>query len=190
VVGSEHHRSDPFCTAGFRIVIGQLTNNSTVQLNGGRLVDRKLIIEPNSSSTPHAAPYPYFAESSTLFISPAGSASGSVKRTACTLTPHFHAFSLLSAALCVRARLLAGPRCHRLHAEWDGECCWKRRRIRRGERICWPRVLGIRRGSLLELVSEIMTIIIIHRLAVCIYTTPKSYTSYGFLTSYSFYNKP
>jgi hypothetical protein len=52
----------------------------------------------------------------------------------------------------VRARLLAGPRCHRLHAERDGECCWKRRRIRRGERMCWPRVLGIRRGSLLELV--------------------------------------
>jgi hypothetical protein len=111
------------------------------------------VTKTNSSSTPHAAPYPYFAESSTLFISPAGSASGSVKRTACTLTPHFHAFSLLSAALCVRARLLAGPRCHRLHAEWDGECCWKRRRIRRGERMCWPRVLGIRRGSLLELVN-------------------------------------
>jgi hypothetical protein len=93
-----------------------------------------------------------FCESSTLFISPAGSASGSVKRTACTCTPHFHTFSLLSAALCVRARLLAGPRCHRLYAEWDEECCWKRRRIRRGERNCWPRVLGIRRGSLLELV--------------------------------------
>jgi hypothetical protein len=53
----------------------------------------------------------------------------------------------------LRARAAArGPRCHRLHAEWDGECCWKRRRIRRGERICWPRVLGIRRGSLLKLV--------------------------------------
>ncbi|ONM12821.1 hypothetical protein ZEAMMB73_Zm00001d002032 [Zea mays] len=25
---------------------------------------------------------------------------------------------------------------------------------------------------------------------LCYHTTPKSYTSYGFLTSYSFYNKP
>jgi hypothetical protein len=83
---------------------------------------------------------------------PAGSASHSVKWTPCPCAPHFHTFSLLSAALCVRARLLAGPRCHRLHAEWDGECCWKRRRIRRGERMCSPRVLGIRSATLLELV--------------------------------------
>jgi hypothetical protein len=106
----------------------------------------------NSSRTGYPTPYPFFTRSQALFRSPAVSASLSAKRTACTCTPHFHAFSLLSAALCVRARLLAGPRCHRLHAEWDGECCWKRRRIRRGERMCWPRVLGIRRGSLLELV--------------------------------------
>jgi hypothetical protein len=30
----------------------------------------------------------------------------------------------------------------------------------------------------------------INRYDTHIYTTPKSYTSYSFLTSYSFYNKP
>jgi hypothetical protein len=107
----------------------------------------------NSGSTLHAAPYPYFAQRSTLFISPAVSASVSLKRTACTCIPFFHAFSLLSAAHCMRARLLAGPRCHRLHAECKYGVCWKRRQIRRGEKNCWPCVLGIRRGSLLELVN-------------------------------------
>jgi hypothetical protein len=106
----------------------------------------------NSSKTPYPTPHPHFARSEALLRAPAGSASLSVKWTPCPCAPHFHTFSLLSVALCVRARLLAGPRCHRLHAEWDGECCWKRIRIRRGERMCWPRVLGIRRGRLLELV--------------------------------------
>jgi hypothetical protein len=66
VVGSEHHRSDPFCTAGFRIVIGQLTNNSTVQLNGGRLVDRKLIIEPISLIRDHD--HYYRSPSSSMYV--------------------------------------------------------------------------------------------------------------------------
>jgi hypothetical protein len=108
----------------------------------------------NSSKTPYPTPHPHFARSEALLRAPADSVSLSAKWTPCPCAPHFHTFSLLSATLCVRARLLAGPRCHRLHAEWDGECCWKRSRIRRGERMCRPRVLGIRRGTLLELVSE------------------------------------
>jgi hypothetical protein len=108
----------------------------------------------NSSKTPYPTPHPHFARSEALLRAPADSASLSAKWTPCPCAPHFHTFSLLSATLCVRARLLAGPRCHRLHAEWDGECCWKRSRIRRGERMCRPRVLGIRSRTLLELVSK------------------------------------
>ena len=61
----------------------------------------------NSSSTGYPTPYPFFTRSQALFRSPADSVSLSAKRTACTCTPHFHAFSLLSAALS-RARAPAG----------------------------------------------------------------------------------
>jgi hypothetical protein len=79
-----------------------------------------------------------FSQRSILFISPAVSASVSLKRTPCTCTSLFHGFSLLSAADCMRSRLLVGPSCHRLHAECKYGVCWKRERIRRGERNCWP----------------------------------------------------
>jgi hypothetical protein len=92
----------------------------------------------NSSSTGYPTPYPFFTRSKSLFRSPAASASVSAKHTPCTCTPLFHGFSLLSAQDCMRSRLLAGPSCHRLHAECKYGVCWKRGRIRRGERNCWP----------------------------------------------------
>jgi hypothetical protein len=46
----------------------------------------------------------FFAQRSTLFISPADSVSVSLKSTPCTCTPLFHVFSLLSAQDCMRSR--------------------------------------------------------------------------------------
>jgi hypothetical protein len=94
--------------------------------------------ETNSSNTLHPTPHPYYTRSESLFHSPAASASVSAKQTPCTCTPLFHGFSLLSAQDCMRHLLLAGPSCHRLHAECKYGVCWKWGRIWRGERNCWP----------------------------------------------------
>jgi hypothetical protein len=67
----------------------------------------------------------FFAQRSTLFISPAVSVSVSLKSTSCTYTPLFHVFSLLSAQDCMRSRVLAGPSCHSLHVKCKYGVCWK-----------------------------------------------------------------